>query len=224
MNASNLEEMSLATRLTVGLQALALPLSTPQQQQLLDYVALLAKWNRHYNLTAVRDPQQMVPRHLLDSLTLLPYLQGSHLLDIGSGAGLPGVPLAIAAPERHFTLLDSNGKKCRFITQAVAELRITNLSVVHCRVEQFQPPQRFDTIMARAFADMATITAVAAPRLAPQGQILAMKGVVPLAELEQLPSGWHHTTIALQVPTLDQAQRHLIRLVAAPASTLEQPL
>ena len=178
--------MSLESRLSAGLQALSLECTSIQQQQLLDFVRLLAKWNKVYNLTAVRDPEEMVTRHLLDSLAVLPYVQGSRVLDVGTGAGLPGIPLAIACPEREFTLLDSNSKKTRFVQQAVNELGLGNVRVVHARCEDFHPEQGFDVVLSRAFASIADMLASSGRHCAPHGRILAMKGADPADELMDL--------------------------------------
>lgn len=202
-------------RLVQGIAALGLTLDSAQQERLLAYLALLVKWNKAYNLTAIRDPLEMVTKHLLDSLAVLPHLHGTQVLDVGSGAGLPGIPLAIADPAREFTLLDSNGKKTRFLLQAKGELGLSNLSVVHSRLEQYRPGQLFDTVTARAFASLADMTAGTAQLLAPGGSLLAMKGEFPQAELDALPLGFVvREIIALTVPGLE-AQRHLVRIAPA---------
>ncbi len=201
-------------RLAGGIAALGLALDAAQQQRLLAYLALLLKWNKAYNLTAVRDPLEMVTKHLLDSLALLPHLQGGRLLDVGSGAGLPGIPLAIAAPQREVTLLDANSKKTRFLLQAKGELGLYNLSVVHSRVEQYRPERLFDTVTARAFASLAELYQDTAHLLAPGGCLLAMKGEYPAQELAALPQGVVvREVIAVTVPGL-RAQRHLVRIAS----------
>ena len=180
-------------------------------EALVDYLALLHRWNRAFNLSAVRDPQEMVTRHLLDSLSPLSYLEGARLLDVGTGAGLPGIPLALCRRDLHVTLLDTNGKKVRFLRQAVAELPLDNVQVVGARAEQWQPEQRFDTIIARAYARLDDLVADTAHLLAPGGQLLAMKGRFDAAaETERLSAGWHYTVNALHVPGLD-ATRTLVR-------------
>lgn len=205
----------LHRRLADGIAALGLALDAGQQERLLAYLALLVKWNKAYNLTAIRDPLEMVTKHLLDSLAVLPHLHGARVLDVGSGAGLPGIPLAIADPQREYTLLDSNGKKTRFLLQAKGELGLSNLSVVHSRLEQYRPGQLFDTVTARAFASLADMTAGAASLLAPGGALLAMKGEYPQQELDALPPGFAvREIIALTVPGLE-AQRHLVRIAPA---------
>ena len=145
-----------AQELIQGAQQLNIALSESQQEQLLQYLGLLIKWNKAYNLTAVRNPDEMVSRHLLDSLSVVDCVQkyGDHWLDVGSGGGMPGVPLAILFPERQFTLLDSNGKKTRFLTQVKLELKLDNLQVIHSRVEAYTPEQAFTGIISRAFSSL----------------------------------------------------------------------
>jgi len=207
---SKMTDEDLARLLAEGIKALHLDIPAEVQARLLDYVALLARWNRAYNLTAVRKPAQMVVRHLLDSLAVLPYLHGERVLDVGSGAGLPGIPLALASPQRHFTLLDSNGKKARFLVQAVAELRLDNADVVQCRVADFHPDARYSSIVSRAFSGMAELIDQAAHLLAPDGRFLFMKGVYPQAEVAALPAGWEVAAVhRLAIPGLD-AERHLL--------------
>ena len=207
---------SLLDKLANGLNALPLELDANVQSRLIDFIHLLVKWNRAYNLTAVRQPEQMVPRHLLDSLVIGPYLQGPSILDVGTGAGLPGIPLALAYPDHHFTLLDSNGKKIRFVTQAVAELGLANVDVIQSRVEAFQPAGRFDTITARAYASIEELVSQTKHLLADGGQYLIMKGVYPVAEVEAMPTGYRiEATHQLNVPKLD-AERHLLIVRAEP--------
>lgn len=189
-----------------------LPFSLPPRadQKLLDFITLLDKWNHAYNLTAVRQPAQMISRHLMDSLVVVPYLHGKQILDVGSGPGLPGIPLAVACPERQFTLLDSNGKKIRFLRQAVAELGLENVSVVHSRVEQFQSSPGFDTIIARAYATLGELVRGARHLCRPGGRFLVMKGVYPVAELDDLPENFTLEAIhPMRVPGLE-AERHLL--------------
>jgi len=171
---------------------------------------LLEKWNRVYNLTAVRDRAAMVSQHLLDSLAVLRQLEGRTLLDVGSGAGLPGIPLAIAAPELTVTLLDSNHKKAAFLQQAVAELGLANATVCRTRVEHWHPAGRFDVVISRAFAELADFVAAAAHLLARGGVLAAMKGVYPHEEIARLPDGFRVRAVRqLSVPGL-AAARHLI--------------
>jgi 16S rRNA (guanine527-N7)-methyltransferase len=203
----------LRQRLVSGLQAMQLELPESVVEGLLAYLALLIKWNKAYNLTAVRDPLEMVTRHLLDSLAVVPYLYGERIIDVGTGGGLPGIPLSIVFPQRQFTLLDSNGKKTRFLVQAKAELGLENVAVVHSRVEAYQPDQAYDVVITRAFASVADILRGSRHLLNDNGQMMAMKGAVPEEELAALPQGFHLSeVIPLWVPGLEQEQRHLIRI------------
>jgi 16S rRNA (guanine527-N7)-methyltransferase len=177
------------------------------------YLALLAKWNRTYNLTAIREPARMVTHHLLDALAVLPHLParaGLRVLDVGSGAGIPGIPLAIARPAWQVVMLDGNHKKGAFVRQAAIELALANAEAVVSRVEDYAPAAPFDVVISRAFADLATFAASSARHLAPQGQLFAMKGVHPDEEIAGLPAGIRVVAAhALAVPGLD-ARRHLI--------------
>ena len=205
----------LRTRLDQGLAALGLALPAPDRERLLAYVRLLAKWNSAYNLTAVRDPLEMVTRHLLDSLVIVPHLHGARVLDVGTGPGLPGIPLAVARPELAFTLLDANAKKTRFVVQAVGELVLKNVEVVQSRVENYRPSRIFDTVVSRAFASIADMLAHARHLCAPGGRFLAMKGAYPEEELEALPAGYDVEVVPLTVPGLDAA-RHVVIVTPAP--------
>lgn len=195
-----------------GLKELGLVLPAATEQRLLDYVALLDKWNKTYNLTAVRDPVQMITHHILDSLAVRPFLQGPNTLDIGTGAGLPGIPLALACPQYQFTLLDSNAKKTRFVLQAKAELGLDNVQVVHERAERYRPAQKFATLLTRAFASLAEMLRLAGHLLTEDGEFLAMKGSYPKDELEQVSPPFRVLEVCrLVVPGLDE-QRHLVRI------------
>jgi 16S rRNA (guanine527-N7)-methyltransferase len=195
--------------------ALGLALADAQVATLERYLDLLEKWNRVYNLTAIRERSRMVTHHLLDSLAVLPHVRGPRVLDVGSGAGLPGIPLAVASPALHVTLLESNHKKSAFLTQAVAELQLANVQVVTERVESWQPEARFDTIVSRAFAELGEFATLAGRLLAPQGVLAAMKGVHPFDEIERLPQGYRvQQVVRLRVPGLD-AERHLVLMGAA---------
>jgi 16S rRNA (guanine527-N7)-methyltransferase len=213
-------QQTLAPLLASGVRELGLDLSDTQQGKLLDYVALLAKWNAVYNLTAIRDPRQMLIQHILDSLSIVPHLAPrgpSSVLDVGSGGGLPGVVLAIVLPDWTVTLNDIVHKKTAFQAQAKAELGLANLSVVTGRVETLQPgaevPAKFDVIVSRAFAELADFVTLARHLVAEQGAIWAMKGVRPDGEIERLPAGAHvEQIIRLNVPSLE-AERHLIKVV-----------
>lgn len=208
--------MSLATTLDHGITALGLNIAQPVQQKLLDYLALLAKWNKVHNLTAVRDAEDMVTLHLLDSLAILPHITGNRLLDVGSGAGLPGIPIALTRPEVQVTVLDSSHKKTTFLRQAKAELGLDNLQVICSRVEQYQPAEKFQLIVSRAFSDLAEFVKLTSNLIAEHGVWLAMKGVHPYDEIAQL-DGMQTEVLPLQVPGLD-AQRHLVVLKKAVAS------
>jgi 16S rRNA (guanine527-N7)-methyltransferase len=203
-----------AEELAQGARELGVELSAEQRQQLLAYLALLIKWNKAYNLTAVRDPDEMVSRHLLDSLSVVPHVReaGDNWLDVGSGGGMPGIPLAILFPDRRFTLLDSNGKKTRFLTQVKLELKLANLEVIHNRVEAFASEQPFAGIVSRAFSsleDFANWTRHLGDR---DTQWLAMKGVHPDDELQALPADFRlSASHVLKVPGC-QGQRHLLIL------------
>lgn len=211
-------DVELESLLRRGLNTLGLSLADTAIERMLAYVALLAKWNRAYNLTAVRAPRAMISRHLLDSLAALPHLHGVTVADVGTGAGLPGLPLALASPRRGFVLLDSNAKKCRFVTQAVAELAIPNVTVVRARVEDYRPARGFDTVISRAFATVAQMLALSGHLCAPGGRVLAMKGLHPRDELDELPAGFRLLSVRrLRVPGLD-AERHLVIIERCAAS------
>lgn len=203
-----------AEELQQGARELGVELTEQQQTQLLDYLALLIKWNKAYNLTAVRDPDEMVSRHLLDSLSVVPFVAevGDNWLDVGSGGGMPGIPLAILFPERRFTLLDSNGKKTRFLTQVKLELKLANLEVIHNRVEAFTPEQPFNGICSRAFSSLEDFSNWTRHLGDGNTQWLAMKGVHPDDELQALPADFRlAATHVLKVPGC-QGQRHLLIL------------
>lgn len=202
--------IDLSEKLSNGLAAMGLVLSPAVQQKMLDYLSLLAKWNKVHNLTAVRELEDMVTLHLLDSLAVLPHLSASHVLDVGSGGGLPGIPLALALPELQMTVLDSSHKKATFLRQAKAELGLDNLQVVCERVEVYQPKQKFDAIISRAFSDVSEFVRLTQHLLAQDGMWLAMKGVHPYDELAQTTDVTAQV-LTLTIPELD-AQRHLVVL------------
>jgi 16S rRNA (guanine527-N7)-methyltransferase len=197
-----------------GLGELTLPLPENALERLLQYVALLAKWNRTYNLTAARTQEEMVSHHVLDSLAILPHLpvpsEAAALADAGSGAGLPGIPLALARPQWRVTLIESSAKKAAFLRQATIELGMENVAVQQARVEQWHPGRRFAVVVSRAFAGLAQFIAACRHLVAPQGVLAAMKGRDPRAELESLPAGCGcEPPIRVRVPLLD-AHRHLV--------------
>ncbi|MEO8346483.1 MAG: 16S rRNA (guanine(527)-N(7))-methyltransferase RsmG [Betaproteobacteria bacterium] len=193
--------------------ALGLAMSVAQREILAAYLALLAKWNKTYNLTAIRDPQRMVTHHLLDALAVVPHLPtiaGVRILDVGSGGGVPGIPLAIARPDAHVVLVDSNHKKAAFLMQAAIELGLANVETHAVRIEDYAPTAPFDIVISRAFSDLAAFATASARHLAPDGRMFAMKGVHPDEELAALPAqfamqGAH----VLDVPGLG-ATRHLV--------------
>ena len=202
--------MSLAEELQRGVAQLGIALGADGQGKLLDYLALLRKWNKVYNLTAIRDPQQMVSNHLLDSLAVIPHLWEGRWLDVGCGAGLPGLVLAVAQPGWQFTLLDSNSKKTSFVQQAIIELGLGNVSVHCARVEEWQPAERFDGIISRAFSDLGDFLRRTRHLLAPHGRWAAMKGA-PQQELAGVPDGCRvERVIPLQVPGLHAARSLVI--------------
>jgi 16S rRNA (guanine527-N7)-methyltransferase len=205
------DRSALQTRLEQGLDALDLALPADAIPRLLDYLALLERWNATYNLTAIRDPADMVTRHLLDSLAILPYVQGDTLADLGTGPGLPGIPLAIASPGRQVLLVDSNGKKVRFLREAIRALKLEGVRALQSRVEEVEG--NFDCITARAFASLADMLAWGGHLLAPGGTWLAMKGKAPDDELAGVPATFAVCGIhALAVPGLETAERHLVVL------------
>jgi 16S rRNA (guanine527-N7)-methyltransferase len=209
----------LRPALTSGVSAIGLP-PEPLVARLLDYLALLLRWNGTYNLTAIRDPEEMVPKHLLDSLSIAPYVRG-RVADIGSGAGLPGIPLALALPDHDFTVVESNGKKARFLREAQRHLGLKNLSVAESRAESFDPPERFDCLVSRAFGSLAEFVRVGGHLLSENGRLLAMKGQSPEDEIAALPAGWRvAATHALDVPGLD-AQRHLVVIERTGSGNME---
>ena len=204
--------LPIREQLTSGATAMGLTLSTGAEDGLLAYLALLDKWNRVHNLTAVRETERMVSHHLLDSLAILPHIETGRVLDAGSGGGLPGIPLAIARPELQVTLIDSVAKKTAFLLQAKAELGLENVAVVTGRVETHQDSAGFNTITSRAFSDLKEFVTLTRHLLVPGGRWLAMKGLYPHEEIAQLPN-WARLSAehVLTIPGLN-ANRHLIIL------------
>lgn len=208
---------ALLPALTEGIRNLRLDLSETQVAQLMDYLALLAKWNSVYNLTAVRDPQQMVTQHLLDSLAVVPaFADALNVLDVGAGGGLPGIVLAIARADMRVSMIDTVHKKTAFLTQVKAELGLTNVTVHTMRVEQLQVAPKFDVITSRAFAELADFVNWSNHLLEEGGRYIAMKGVMPDEEIACLPAGWRVAEVRpLEVPGLN-AERHLIFIEREP--------
>ena len=200
--------------LETGLRQLGLDAALAEP--LLAYLALLARWNATYNLTAIRDPREMLVKHLLDSLAMHAHLDGiGNLADLGTGPGLPGIPLAIARPDLQVVLVESNGKKARFLREAVRQLKLGNANVAESRIEAFDARGRFDAITARALATLPLILELGGHLPGPQGRLLAMKGVLPADEIAALPAGWRLAAVhPLRVPGLD-AERHLVEVVRA---------
>ncbi|HJV73111.1 MAG TPA: 16S rRNA (guanine(527)-N(7))-methyltransferase RsmG [Noviherbaspirillum sp.] len=202
---------ALMRTLSAGASQLQLALSDAQLVQLIDYLALLVKWNAVYNLTAVRDPAQMITQHLLDSLAAVPaFANAMRVLDVGAGGGLPGIVLAIARPDMQVSMIDTVHKKTAFLTQVKAELGLANVTVYTARVEQLQVEQKFDAITSRAFAELADFVNWSGHLLKEGGRFIALKGVLPNEEIVRLPTGWKVSGVqGLTVPGLN-AERHLI--------------
>lgn len=207
----DIDRASLMPVLADGIRALHLDLGDAQVAQLMDYLALLSKWNAVYNLTAVREPARMVEQHLLDSLAAVPAFDGAeNVLDVGSGGGLPGMVLAIARPDMRVAMVDTVHKKTAFLTQAKSELGLSNVTIHTSRVEQLETPRKFDVITSRAFAELADFVSWSNHLLTEGGRFIAMKGVLPTDEIARLPAGWKAAVVqSLAVPHLN-AERHLI--------------
>jgi 16S rRNA (guanine527-N7)-methyltransferase len=204
--------MTPAQQLAQGVNELRLKLPQDAEQRLLAYLVLLQKWNRVYNLTAVRGAPRMVTQHLLDCLAAVPHVAAATILDVGSGAGLPGIPLALALPDSRVTLLDSSHKKTAFLRQAVMQLKLENVEVVCERAETWNAPAAFDVVISRAFSELAEFVSLAGRHVSAGGRLIAMKGVHPYEEIAQLPRGWRVLqVIVLKIPGIE-AQRHLVAL------------
>lgn len=207
--------MTPGERLERGLRELGIALPAESRRRLLAYLGLIHKWNQVYSLTAVREPLNMVGQHLLDSLAVLPHIAAQRILDVGSGAGLPGVPLAVALPETHVTLLDANHKKAVFLRQVLIELGLANTEVVCERAEAWRPARKFGLVISRAFSELRGFISEAGAHVAPGGRLAAMKGVYPDDELARIPEGYRlHAVIALKVPYV-RAERHLVLVESA---------
>lgn len=200
------------TTLLDGTRALALELDEAQLARLVAHLDLLDEWSARMNLTAIRDRPSQLTKHLLDSLTVQPYLRGERIADVGSGAGFPGIPLAIVEAHRHFTLIESTGKKCRFLEHVREALELKNVAVVQSRAESYKPDMRFDTVLARAVGPVADLVKVAGPLVVGGGRLLAMKGRYPEQELTVRLDGWKVAAVhPLSVPGLGE-ERHLVEL------------
>lgn len=200
------------TTLLDGTRALALELSDAQLARLVAHLDLLDEWNARMNLTAIRDRPSQLTKHLLDSLAVQPYLRGERIADVGSGAGFPGIPLAIVEPHRQFTLIESTGKKCRFLEHVRDALELKNVAVVQSRAESYKPDMRFDTVLARAVGPVADLVKVAGPLVVGGGRLLAMKGRYPEQEVAARLDGWKVAAVhPLSVPGLGE-ERHLVEL------------
>ncbi|HSW93713.1 MAG TPA: 16S rRNA (guanine(527)-N(7))-methyltransferase RsmG [Gammaproteobacteria bacterium] len=196
--------------LHASLLANQLVLSPEMEEKCLAYLDLLQKWNRIYNLTAIHDAKESVLLHIIDSLLIRPYLHGSRCIDVGTGAGLPGIPLALTCPDRHFVLLDSNSKKTRFLSQVLYELPLKNVEIVHARVENFNPAEKFDSILSRAFASLQAMLEATRHLVSEQGYFLAMKGIYPEAEINAISTEFTVTAVQrLTISGLD-VNRHLV--------------
>lgn len=204
----------MLTKLSRLLKEAGITLPENQQQQLVGYVSLLDKWNKAYNLTSVRNPDEMLVRHILDSIVVEPHLQGNRFIDVGTGPGLPGIPLAIVRPDSHFTLLDSLGKRVRFLRQVQHELKLDNVTPVQSRVEEFPAEPPFDGVISRAFASLSDMVNWCHHLPGENGRFYALKGVRPDEEIAELPAGFSvENIVKLNVPSLE-GERHLVLIKA----------
>ena len=212
MNSVSERSDTLFEQIDAGCKQAGLNIGTSEILKLTGFLVNLAKWNQAYNLTAIRDLDEMVVKHILDSLVVLPYLSGKTFLDVGTGPGLPGIPLAICDKTKHWTLIDSNGKKTRFLLQMKAELALSNVTVIKGRIEALNPETRYDMITSRAFSSLTHFVEVCCSLLKPEGELMALKGQIPVGEIEQLDRSKYQITIeSLSVPHLSEA-RNLVRV------------
>ncbi len=207
-----MNQEQLAASIAAGARKLQQDLSDRAIEKLTVLLIELRRWGERVNLTAIRDLNAMVSGHVLDSLSVRPLLEGSRIIDIGTGAGFPGLPLAIAEPRQQFVLLDSNGKKIGFVRHMIADLQLDNALAVQARAEDYAPGERFDTVIARALAAAPRLIALAGHLVERNGVLLAQKGLYPAAELEQLPENWEYRVTELNVPGLERHARHVVCL------------
>lgn len=203
------KKQNLLTQIHRAAKQMSLDISPEQADKLIEYVCLLFKWNKAYNLTAIRNIDEMLHRHIVDSLSIVKLIQGDKFIDVGTGGGLPGIVLSIMFPEKLFVLLDSNGKKTRFLFQVKAELSLANVDIKNLRVEQFSPNEKFDGVISRAFSSLAQMYQWTKHLVAKNGRFFAMKGVYNQAEIDELPNGLMCTSHDLFVPN-EEGQRHLL--------------
>ncbi|MFT2092802.1 16S rRNA (guanine(527)-N(7))-methyltransferase RsmG [Paraglaciecola sp. 2405UD69-4] len=207
----------LLTLLRKSIKNTLLNVSEQQQELLIDYILMVNRWNKAFNLTSIREPEKMVIKHIVDSIVVAPYLDKTHYIDVGTGPGLPGIPLAIMCPDKHFVLLDSLGKRVRFMKQVAHELGIKNIEPVQSRVEDYIPNHKIDGVLSRAFASLKDMLHWCQHLVDSHGVYLALKGQLPLDELEELPSGFTlQETIKLDVPGLD-GERHIVKIIKQPS-------
>mgnify|MGYP003652108206 FL=1 len=202
----------LKNRLSEAGSKIGIVISSEQNEQLIQYLELLIKWNKAYNLTAIRDPEEMFIKHLVDSLSMAPFIKGEFILDVGTGPGLPGIPMAIMFPSKHFSLIDSNGKKTRFLVQAKMSLALTNIEVFNVRVESLPSDKLFDQIMSRAFTALDNMVSLCKHLLASNGEFLAMKGLIPKDEIAMVDADYGIVSITPLIVPGCMDQRHLITI------------
>ncbi|MEP1871513.1 MAG: 16S rRNA (guanine(527)-N(7))-methyltransferase RsmG [Paraglaciecola sp.] len=207
----------LLTILKKSINNTSLEVSEQQQKLLINYILMVNRWNKAFNLTSIREPEKMVIKHIVDSIVVAPYLDKMHYIDVGTGPGLPGIPLAIMCPDKHFVLLDSLGKRVRFMKQVAHELNIKNIEPVQSRVEDYVPTFKIDGVLSRAFASLKDMLHWCQHLVDSHGVYLALKGQLPLDELEELPIGFTlQETIKLDVPGLD-GERHIVKIIKQPS-------